>query len=259
METPSSKPEWRFQIETSFVRASSLSIEARLLYIIIKSYAGPNCVNPYPSLGALSRAMNRHRASIQKYLKELEESGWIEKIKIKADGKFTSTRYVLNSSPSNVSNPSKLRSHDSSLGTPPTTGVLPSKTNQFKDLTSEERKSKESKESPPSGSVEFSSFSSKEEEHEATWKPTDRGSKADQLRRIRMPSSYPSEAEFDEFIEAQELLDIGCNRGNLYYELCLHKWHNWEADQGMNGRWRPIRNWKSYISALDEKISLAGR
>jgi hypothetical protein len=161
METPSSKPDWRFQIETRFVRESSLSIEARLLYIIIKSYAGPNCVNPFPSLWALSRSMGRHRASIQKYLKELEVSGWVERIKIKESGKFTSTRYVLNSSPSNVAIPSKLRSHDSSLRDsslrmPPTTGVLPSKSNQFKDLPSGERKTKETKETPPRGSVDFS-------------------------------------------------------------------------------------------------------
>jgi hypothetical protein len=156
---PSSKTEWRFQINSSFVRDPSLSIEARLLYVIIQSHVGPNCVNPYPSLMKLARAMNRHRGSIQKYLKELEAGGWIERIKIKADGKFTSTRYVLNS-----------RSQDSPLRDLPTTGAPTSKSNQFKDLPF--KKDLPSKEAPltPGGGMGFpSGFSEERKETFTLW------------------------------------------------------------------------------------------
>lgn len=87
--------EWRYPVESSFVRNASLSVDARLLYIIIKSYVGPNCALPFPSLDTLARHMDRHRKSVQKNLKELEMAGFICRIKQKISGRFASTRYDL--------------------------------------------------------------------------------------------------------------------------------------------------------------------
>ena len=95
MNTVSQKAEWRFPIENSFVRDSSLSVDARLLYIIIKGYAGPNCEMPFPSLRTLAFHMDRHRESIQGYLSELECAGYIQRHHKRDGGKFTSTRYVI--------------------------------------------------------------------------------------------------------------------------------------------------------------------
>jgi hypothetical protein len=66
------KSKWRFQVEAEFVRDRSLSPESRLLYLMIQSHAGGKGELPFPGLNTLSRNMCRNRASVQKYLKELE-------------------------------------------------------------------------------------------------------------------------------------------------------------------------------------------
>ena len=237
--------DWRFQVEASFVRDSTLSTEARLLYVIIKSFAGPNCENPFPSLATLSRHMGKHRVTIQKYLNELELNHWIERTRIKDKGKFASTRYAL-----------RDRSQRSSLRIPATTLDPTSKRNQFKEEPPSERRSKETKGTPPSGSVLFSCDLT-DEEHEATWKPMDLGSKEAQLKRIKPPSDYPSEAQFEEFLVNEDLYHIMSVRAYLYEDLCDAKWHQWKPDQGKDGRWRLIRDWRSYVAALNQTIKSA--
>jgi len=95
MRTVIQKGEWRFPVENNFVRDSSISMEARLLYIIIKGYIGPQCAQPFPALGTLAHHCGRHRESVQKYLIELELAGYIQRQHAKVAGKFVSTRYVL--------------------------------------------------------------------------------------------------------------------------------------------------------------------
>lgn len=95
MKTVIQKGEWRFPVENNFVRDNKISMEARLLYIIIKGYIGPQCAQPFPSLGTLAHHCGRHRESVQKYLIELEIDGYIQRQHAKVAGKFVSTRYVL--------------------------------------------------------------------------------------------------------------------------------------------------------------------
>ena len=88
-----------------------------------------------------------------------------------------------------------------------------------------------------------------ETEHEAVWKPDNR-SKAQKLASIRPPVDYPSEREFDDFLEDNDsvLLD---HRPDLYDVLTNRKWRHWNED---HQKWTRIRDWKAYVLALDEKI-----
>ena len=81
----------------------------------------------------------------------------------------------------------------------------------------------------------------------------DRRSKSAKLKSLKVPD-YPSEQEFDEFIESESLASVETYRENLYSDLCDRKWHHWRP--ALN-KWIPIRDWRSYVAALDEKIQTA--
>lgn len=114
---------------------------------------------------------------------------------------------------------------------------------EFSKIQSKE--TKESKETAPAETASKNSF-------DAVWKPIS-GTKAEQLRRIEPPFDFPDEREFDEFI-AEDCLDhIGMGkRGDLYRDLCVAKWHQWTGR-----KWRPIRDWRKYVKALDVKMEEA--
>jgi len=233
MNTVTQKAEWRFPIENSFVRDTSLSVEARLLYIIIKGYVGPECEMPFPSLNTLARHMDRHRESVQKHLKELEYSGYIEKIKTRRGGMFSSTRYVLFD-----------RSGKKPLRFPPATVKAATKRYQLKDVPSDAKESLKKSEEDI-GDADGNIF----EEIPTTWKP-DMRTKEDKLKTMKVPD-YPSQREFDSFVASEPLKNVDEFRENLYSDLCDRKWHHWRP--ALN-KWIPIRDWRSYVTALDVKM-----
>jgi len=105
--------------------------------------------------------------------------------------------------------------------------------------------SKESEETSPVGDAAVSEYS-------AVWKPISESKKV-LLRRIQPPSNYPSEREFNDFIEDECFDHIAMGkRGDLYSDLCNNKWHHWGAR-----RWIPIRDWRAYVRALEEKMEAA--
>lgn len=230
--------EWRFPVENSFVRDTAISVEARLLYIIIKGYVGPNCANPFPSLATLSRHMDRHRESVQKYLSELEEEGYLRREHAKVDGKFVSTRYTLFD-----------HSGKKPLRKIPTTEKPATKKYQFKEVpvSKDSPSSKESKET----ANEFAAGSL--EEIPSTWKPDSR-TKKQKLAALKMPKDYPSEREFDRFVESNELDGIAAYRPDLYDQTCRNKWHTWRADIE---KWAKIIDWKKYVAGLNSTIDYA--
>lgn len=242
------KPSWRFNVEADFIRDESLSLQSRFFYCLLKSYEGGDGSAAYPSLLTLAKRAGCNRETVQKYLRELEGRRLIEKVRSKSGGgKFQSTRYIL-----------RGHSGHSPLRKGPTTENAPSKNNQVKQLPNNQTKSKESKASSPS--VEECCYShlvkaeSENEEFEPVWKPTRRGSKEEQLRRIRPPDDFPSESDFEDFIEKQGIEFVSEYRDDLYSELCRDKWHQWKPDLGIDGKWVPIRDWKAYICGLDQKI-----
>lgn len=237
MNTVSQKAEWRFPIENSFVRDTSLSVEARLLYIIIKGYVGPECEMPFPSLNTLARHMDRHRESVQKHLKELEHSGYIEKVKTRRGGMFSSTRYVLFD-----------RSGKKPLRFPPATVKAATKRYQLKDVPSDAKESlKKSKESPEVSGVEFL------EEIAAESKP-DMRTKEEKLKTVVVPWQYPTEREFNEFVILESLDNVENRAGNLYATLCARKWHDWRE---RDAKWVRISDWRGYVTGLEETIEAA--
>lgn len=87
----------------------------------------------------------------------------------------------------------------------------------------------------------------------AMWKPI-AGTKQEKLSRVKRPKEYPSEREFDEYVDTS-LLELGMGkRPDLYSTLCDRKWHHWDT---VAHKWVPIRDWKCYVQALDEKMSKA--
>lgn len=75
-------------------------------------------------------------------------------------------------------------------------------------------------------------------------------SKAQKLANIQTVPNFPSEAEFDQFIDSiPDGEYIAEYRPDLYDRLCAAKWHDWRLD-----RWTPIRNWKVYVERFAAKI-----
>lgn len=108
----------------------------------------------------------------------------------------------------------------------------------------------ESKESKETGFEKPASFSS---EFETLWKP-DTATKEQKLKRIRTPRDYPSESEFDSFLESRCLDSIVTYRPDLYSYLCDCKWHRWETEFN---KWVRIRDWKKYLLSFNDTIQRA--
>jgi hypothetical protein len=85
----------------------------------------------------------------------------------------------------------------------------------------------------------------------AKWKPVP-GTKKEKLSRIKPPSDYPTEREFDAFLDTQDLGGIVNYRPDLYSTLCENKWHRWDDHLE---KWCPIRDWRKFVAALDQLIA----
>jgi hypothetical protein len=85
----------------------------------------------------------------------------------------------------------------------------------------------------------------------ATWKPTSR-TKQQQLRRIAPPDDYPSEDDFQDFLEQAGMDNIMEYRPEFYETICRDKWHQWKER-----RWKKIYDWQAYVIALNETIGQA--
>lgn len=108
---------------------------------------------------------------------------------------------------------------------------------------SSEPKSKESKETGVCFANPASSFSPE-------WRP-DQRSKEQKLAAIPVPQGYPSEQEFDTFLEAEDLFNVIGYRSDAYQTLCRNKWHKWNEKLG---KWVKIRDWKAFTMALEDTI-----
>jgi len=108
--------------------------------------------------------------------------------------------------------------------------------------------SKETKETPAFAAV----VCLKSEEIPAESKPDTRTKNA-KLAALKVPD-FPSEREFDAFVSDEFLDNIGTYKGGLYQDLCARKWHEWNEPLA---KWVPVRDWKSYVTALDGTIDAA--
>lgn len=86
------------------------------------------------------------------------------------------------------------------------------------------------------------------------WKPnTD--SKQDQLDYLPVPNDYPSQVEVEEFIE-ENAEQVANYRPDIYSDLCNTKWRQWKERANC---WKPIRDWRKYITALNDSIEFSAK
>lgn len=84
---------------------------------------------------------------------------------------------------------------------------------------------------------------------EPAYKPDTR-SKSDILATLPNAENFPSQEEFNEFLDEQCPMLFNY-RPDLYMELCINKWRNWNES---SHRWQTISDWKAYTKALYTKI-----
>jgi len=114
------------------------------------------------------------------------------------------------------------------------------------ETTNRDYLSKESKEtSRKRADTRFDS----QKEIPAQWIP-DQRTKEQKLAALQVPRNYPSEREFEDFMDSEGFTEIPNKRPDLYGNLCDQKWHHWTGR-----KWKPIANWKMYVRALEEKIA----
>jgi len=85
--------DWYFKVPARLVRDNAMSVQARFLWIVIRSYEGAG--RPaFPSLERLEEITGIHRQTIQKYLRELEKTKKLIRFRQrKKDGEYLSSRY----------------------------------------------------------------------------------------------------------------------------------------------------------------------
>jgi hypothetical protein len=98
-------------------------------------------------------------------------------------------------------------------------------------------------------------FSSDSPDIDATWQPSEKRhmTKEQLLAKIKPSTDYPSEDEFNNYLEDGEFDNI-VNARDLYYDLCARKWRHWKPDLK---RWTKIRDWRKYVLALEETMQEA--
>lgn len=79
---------------TDVIRDNRVSRDARFLWSVLESFAGPSS-NPFPSRDRLRSITGMSDRTLSKYLKELEDVGLITRIQRKNGTKFTSCETVV--------------------------------------------------------------------------------------------------------------------------------------------------------------------
>lgn len=168
--------------------------------------------------------------AIRSGIKELEEHGYLRREIIRNRGCAAGMSWQWTDSPES----GKPGSGKPGSGKPVSTKNSP------------EPKSKESKESGVCSANPARVVSPE-------WRP-DQRSKEDKLATLIAPKNYPSELDFDTFLEAEDLTHVIEYRPDAYQDFCRNKWHQWNEKLR---KWVSIRNWKAFTRALEEKIATA--
>jgi hypothetical protein len=73
------KGDWRIDVRKDFIMNPAFSIGAKMLYLAIRSYCGPNADTAFPSSLTLSRGLKMSRDKVFKCANELEIAGLLER------------------------------------------------------------------------------------------------------------------------------------------------------------------------------------
>lgn len=99
-----SKHPWSFQIQKNFVIDTRLTRDARMLFIIIKSFASEERPVPFPGVSLLCRLMGCTEDTFRKYRHELEEQEWLRVQHVRGDrSRFERNEYHLLDGPDSPS------------------------------------------------------------------------------------------------------------------------------------------------------------
>jgi acyl-CoA reductase-like NAD-dependent aldehyde dehydrogenase len=56
---------------------SSVSLEARITYVVLMGFEGKNGAPAFPELETIAWILKRHRTKVQRYIRELQSVGWL--------------------------------------------------------------------------------------------------------------------------------------------------------------------------------------
>lgn len=208
------KAAWRVKLDNS-------GLKLVLLALADMANDAGEC---WPSRGRLAEMCDLDVSVIKKHLRKLRRMGMIDTTERFSDNRQKSNIYSLLVDTWGAHMPPGRGAQE----TPRITSNEPPKTKEAKGDTFSE------------GACSFN----------AIWQPDTR-SKEQKLQAIRPSESFPSEIEFEAYLEDECLDEVVCYRPDLYRELCLHKWHQWNQKLG---KWVKIRNWHSYVTKLNEII-----
>lgn len=76
--TPTSRARWFRKKVKAHVRNAKLSVDARLLWLILESYANMDGTSCHPAVTTLMKDSGKCRKWVEKYLRELKKAGKIE-------------------------------------------------------------------------------------------------------------------------------------------------------------------------------------
>lgn len=208
-------------LPNAVLRDTSLSFKARGILVMMLSMPS----DWQTHLTWIEKQGNEGREAIRSALQELEVRGYLRREIVRKVGRVAGISWYWTDSPDDGK---------PSSGKPSCT------------KNSHVPKSKESKETGVCFANPVSSFSPE-------WRPDPR-SKEQKLAALPVQQGYPTELDFDAFLEAEDLLNVIEYRPDAYQTLCRNKWHKWNEKLG---KWVKIRDWKAFMRALDETIANA--
>lgn len=202
----------------------------------------------FPSLETIAKCCGIKRGTVCKVLNSLEEKGFVTRKKRKAKGIRYSNIYIL-TGPSRAPVKAKPTTDKQGRLGHHVTGPFGAPGNRAVWGTGNDTSMNDSSLNDTSKTKE-TTFSGKKEDCFSNSEKQELLLHVSQAKTI----DYPTENEFDEFLE-HAALDLVINgRPEIYHELTEHKWNNWNTKRG---RWEHIKDWRKYLEALNAKMDQA--
>lgn len=88
--------EWTFSVDKSFILNPDINIEAKAVYLALKSFCAPGISTAFPSIDTLQKSLKLSRGRLYKYLKELNALDLlVREQSTSSKGTFGHTLYTL--------------------------------------------------------------------------------------------------------------------------------------------------------------------